>query len=157
VLILPITAQTLPNLKALWHFLLDTTVSNCYKLSPPNKATSAHHRWIEQLSNGLLIRAERSAATQPPPPPSNRIPLSDRVRKAVTGEHYKERLERAHYCVACSAEDNLTTKKADKRKVFGNLSHNSRRKVSGTGIEKRRERYPRSIWGCGLCRVALCR
>lgn len=142
--------------KLLWHFLLDTTVGNCYKVSPPNKLTSSHYKFVQRLARDLLLRAQRPQG-KPLPPPHQKL-LSECVRKVVASEHVNIRLPGpAKYCTACTSTGTILTAKAQERKVFGNLSHNSRRKVPGTSIEKRRERSSRSLWGCEVCNLSFCR
>ena len=83
--------------KALWHFLLDTTITNCYKIAhcseeqPWGKASNhrAHRQFNEAVYIGLFEHSERLT------PPSNRTSakhpertkLTDWIHPAPAREH----------------------------------------------------------------------
>ena len=149
----------LKNWKPLWHFLLDTTVCNCFKIASttPQKPYTElrshvrHRAFNMELINGLYENSERLNAPARPRRHLKPNKLSHLVSKAPAVEH--EELIRmsntGRPCEACNSI-NRTANKPFKRKALTELSNNS--VVGG----KRRKRVPRSIYGCGLCRIHLC-
>ena len=145
--------------KPLWHFLLDNTVCNCFKIActTPQKpytelrSHARHKAFNMELVNELYENSERLNASIRPRQDTKSQKLSKLVHKAPAIEH--EELIRLGNepkpCEACSSAGRLIETDV-KRKAFTELSNNSI--VGG----KRRKRGSRSRYGCGVCRIHLC-
>ena len=145
--------------KALWHYLLDTTITNAYKLThctaeKPygyDSKHSSHKRFRIALANELYAHSRRLHDI-----PTSRITIAPRrladLVKAVPA-HLHEGIEvdrkETAYCVACRGAGRVATSYL-KRKPLNELQNNSMR---GGG---RRQRGPRTQHQCGVCRIALC-
>ena len=147
----------LKSWKSLWHFLLDTTIVNIYKIAhclskEPYKGS--HRAFRVQLASQLFEDSERltGAAVRPP-----RLSLSSRVHPAAARDH--GRLERmgnkAKACVVYSYVGRKVEKPAEIRKPLMELSVNTV-KTSRLDIRKRPQQTPRGLFGCKLCGIAIC-
>ena len=146
--------------KPLWHFLLDTTVCNSYKIAnaTPERPHAESHNHIShmafrsELAAQLFNRSERLSGLKSSFRGCKPNLLADKVNHAP--EHAHEGLIRLGNvpkdCEACISARRVGQHQAKKRKPLGELSINS--KVA----EKRRLRAPRSQYGCGLCKIHLC-
>ena len=153
--------------KPLWHFLLDTTICNSYKivnaieLKPHGESRDhyTHLNFRSALVAELFERSERlprnqddeapiGAPTHGPKPKT----LAQLVNHSPEWAH--ERLTRLggrqYYCVACSFAGRTSVSQTRPRVPLQELSRNS--KVAS----KRRQRPRRSYYGCGLCGLYLC-
>ena len=148
------------NWKPLWHFLLDITIINCYKIHhcmPRRRKKS----WIQysqrefraRLASQLFERSERTSGRPVPVKAS----LASRVHPASRRDH--GRLERmgdgVKACVPCLLAGRGVAKPAQIRKPLQELSTNSVR-PSDLANRKRRQRAPRGIYGCKLCGIHIC-
>ena len=145
--------------KPLWHFLLDTTVCNCFKIASatpqrPYTELQSHDRhktFNMELINGLYENSERLHAPACPRRSMKPNKLSLLVHKAPAFQH--EKLLRLgddpKACEACNSAGRVVVNVL-KRKPLTELSNTS---ITGG---KRRNRVPRSIHGCALCKIHLC-
>jgi hypothetical protein len=145
--------------KPLWHFLIDTMACNCYKLStygePGHIQRSSHRRFLADLTDGLLQRSSSSTNTRPYPP--TRTILREHVKAVDIQEHRHIRLPgKGGYCKACQEAGREVTPRK-KRRVFTELSAQSIRIVPDTIFKGRRVRTPRTLYGCDVCKVFLCK
>ena len=148
--------------KPLWHFLLDITVCNSFKIAnttsqKPHEVSRdhiSHLTFCSELATSLFADSERLphyGPTKPHPGGLKRKSLAEQVNHAPEYAHeasIKLGNEQKD-CEAC-VEAGRLGKPAKKRKTLGELSVNS--KVG----EMRRLRAPRSLYGCGLCKIHLC-
>ena len=140
--------------KPLWHFLLDTTITNAYKISycTPERPNAepwehlSHRRFRTRLAGQLFSHSERLGA-----PFQSREDLSKHVHSAREPDHgFPIRMKGTKKtCIACLCDGRIS-RDCSTRKPLAELSTNSIR------VQKRRERAPRSSFGCGLCGIYLC-
>ena len=147
----------LKSWKSLWHFLLDTTIVNAYKIThclPEEPYEGSHRAFRIQLASQLLEHSERLTGMPSRPP---KVSLSSRVHPAAARDH--GRLERmgnkAKACVVCSYLGRKVEKPAEIRKPLQELSVNTV-KTSRLDIRKRPQQTPRGLFGCKLCGIAIC-
>ena len=142
--------------KPLFHFLIDTIVTNCYKLSSfatpgwPHKA--GHKDFMVDLVNALFEHSVRPANTS-----ETCLSMSQIVPQTPINHGYKpviiNRVDKT--CSACAeAGRRNTIIRSSGRKPLHKLSHNSvvRR---GKDLECLK-RTPCTRFGCRLCRIPLC-
>jgi hypothetical protein len=146
--------------KPLWHFLLDTTTVNAFKLStdcnPGHLHRCAHRKWLQKLINELFLRADTSPESDLQPHTHTNI--RDYVAAIDSDEHHQVRLPgKKGYCKACQDRRNLASKYPLRKLVFTETSHNSRRKMPGTDIIGRRRREPTTVSGCDACGIHICK
>ena len=140
--------------KPLWHFLLDTTITNAYKIAHcrPERPNAepwedlSHKRFRTRLASQLFDQSERIGAPFQP-----REALSKHIHPARESDHgLCVNLDRGNKpCMACMCNKG-TTQSQYARKPLAELATNSIR------AGKRRERPPRSRYGCRLCGIHLC-
>lgn len=155
------------NWKALWHLLLDITLTNAYKIArcseeqPWGKPTNhkAHRQFNEAVYLGLFEHSERLRLKCGPMSTTKKHPertkLSDWVHPAPAHEHGEPEVlgVKQKLCLACKYAGRrrpagLTQQPA--RKPLGELS------VNTTRAKKRRDRVPRSRYGYKLCHHKDC-
>ena len=142
--------------KPLWHFLLDTTITNSYKIAhyKPERVkklfreTHGHREFRIQLATQLFEHSERL----PGKPPLLKHSLSARVHPAAAIDHGRiyRMGGKPQACVPCLCAGRKVAP-ARPRKPLLELSNNS---VMAKG--KRRERVSRSLFGCKLCGIYIC-
>ena len=148
------------NWKPLWHFLLDTTVVNCYKIHHciPKRLNQPWIRYSQRefrvrLASQLFEHSERISGHPNP----TKASLSSRVYPAAAREH--GRLEhmggKAKRCVVCLLAGRKVEKPAEIRKPLLELSVNTVR-TPLSGVRKRPQQTPRGLFGCKLCGIAIC-
>ena len=150
----------LKSQKALYYFLLDTTVANCYKLStklvPGHWSTcSAHKAFREDLVSALFEYGERLIK---PPGLVNIIEDAD-IHKALVEEHGQRPIwlgNKQRSYVACVSAGRKTTIKPKARKPLMKLSVNTIQKPRDSKEWVRRRRPPKTKLGCPLCNIHLC-
>ena len=147
------------NWKPLWHFLLNIIIVNYYKIHHyiPKRWNKS---WIQysqrefraRLVNQLFEHSERLSGK----PSLIRASLSSRVHPAVDRDHGGlERMDRkSKNCVICLAVGRKVSKSRSIRKPLSNLSANTVR-PRDSYQRKRRERVPRTIFGCRLCNIYI--
>lgn len=146
------------NWKSLWHFLLDTTIVNAYKIAVPSnnqsypriRKGSAHLAFRNDLAMGLFAHSERLDGSKPPAPTRT---LQDLVVPAPVDAHeFAGKLTDGcpKDCLACRSAGRLNQDPKIKRKALGELNPNS---LVG---KKRRHRTKRPQSGCVLCNIHLC-
>ena len=141
--------------KALWHFLLDATIVNKYKIAVPSstqgfssiRKKSSHMRFRIDLATELFRRSERLKGKAPGPKKS----LHHLVNSASAEAHEQAtRLSGSlKACEACKAAKRVSTR-WPKRKPLQELHPNNLR------TNGRRNRIPRTFAGCALCNIHLC-
>ena len=147
------------NWKPLWHFLLDITIVNCFKIHycMPKKPYQSRIQYSRRefrtkLASQLLEHSERICGK----PTSIKASLSCRVHPAAPREHGSlERIgDRAKRCVVCSIAGRKVEKVVQIRKPLSELSINAGRTLSD--VRKRPKQIPRGLFGCKLCGIAIC-
>ena len=141
--------------KPLWHFLLDTTITNAYKIAhcTPERPNGepwehlSHKRFRTRLASQLFSHSQRIGK-----PFQRREALSKYVYAAKESDHghIVNMRNKSRYCVVCTHTKRHSGNKPA-RKPLGDLSTNSIR------VSQRRDRPPRSIYGCALCNIHICR
>ena len=146
--------------KPLWHFLLDTTIVNCYKIHRcvPKRLNQS---WIQysqrefrvRLASQLFEHSERISGR----PISIKASLSTRVHPATASDHggLERMSDGVKVYVPCLLAGRGVPKPAKSRKPLLELSVNSVR-PSDLANRKRRRRAPRGIHGCKLCGIHIC-
>ena len=141
----------------LWHFLLDTTVINCWKIaqtSPKSRFGKQKNRFthkdiIDELINELFNKFERLA------PRKSRLPLANQIRQITSTHHQMVILNtKAKPCQVCVEQKRHVQKHRAQRKALGELNTNVRR--SSSELKERKDCYPRSRFGCSTYNVYLC-
>jgi len=150
----------LKSWKSLYHFLLDTTVTNCYKLSTKSvpgywPTRSAHKAFREELVDALFNHGERLTK---PPGPVNTMEDAD-IHKAPAEEHGQRPVRlgnKQRSCAACVTAGRKTKIKPEVRKPLMELSVNTTQKSRDSKEWVRRRRPPKTKLGCPLCNIHLC-
>ena len=150
--------------KPLWHFLLDTTITNSYKIAyyKPERVervqktfreTHGHREFRIQLATQLFEHSERISGI----PSTPKVSLSSRVHPAAWRDHgHVNRMgTKAKYCVPCSYAGRVIPTPGKIRKPLLEMSVNSVR-PRDLDKRKRRQRPPRGIHGCKLCNIHIC-
>ena len=149
----------LKNWKPLWHFLLDTTVINSYKIHHcmPEHSYQPRYQYSQRqfrvkLASQLFERSERLSGR----PCSIKTSLSTRVHPIAAMNHGRlvRMRDKVKACVPClCAGRNVAA--ARPRKALMELKNSS---VRPRNLEqgKRRERVPRGLYGCKLCGIHIC-
>ena len=146
--------------KSLWHFLLNTTIVNSYKIINIIELRSytklrkhdSHKLFRMKLIQKLYDHFERIAKFFSDLHDHKRKELTQLVRHASAIEHdiRVQLSEKLHYCLSCQISSRIA-RKASVRKPLQNLSTNSIR------AEQRRQRPAKSSLGCELCRMFICK
>ena len=145
--------------KALWHFLLDTTITNAYLQahSTPNRPWAEHwthwtHRSFRtRLVNQLFDQSERLQKSAHAPQS-----LQELVHRAAPRDHgcLQKLGNIPRICVPCRNASRKTSRAQPIRKPLEELSVNT---VKTTKIDRKRpERIPRTRYGCKLCQMYIC-
>jgi hypothetical protein len=149
--------------KPLFHFLFDTIVGNCYKLS--SYSAAAGH--LRQDSHAAFRRALRHALLQastqltiPRAPQPGRKRTDDVTWKPLVEHNLTKLWTKPKNCSACiEAGRKATQEKAHRgaRKPLAGLSTNTTRKSIYSKDWKRPRRAPRTLYGCSTCEIPFCR
>lgn len=142
------------NWKPLWHFLLDTAITNAYqiahyRLGKPfgeSNRKFTYRAFRMQLMEGLFAYSIRLKSSLNA---AKLLPLVELARPDRASDHTRSKMERIGYCVACQRAGRKA-KERPTRIVLGELSANSI--IGGTT----RQRGPRVQEGCALCNIHLC-
>ncbi|KAF1980703.1 hypothetical protein K402DRAFT_387684, partial [Aulographum hederae CBS 113979] len=111
--------------KALFRWLLFTTVSNCWVLWRAQRTRSGtqgkskigtHREFNEHVALSLLRRAKEA------PEYRSRVPLSEHVNQSIGTQHYLGKLKKRGYCIACRARAVSTH---SRRRVLSEVDVNS--------------------------------
>lgn len=144
--------------KPLWHFLLDTTIVDSYKLHRCAPKGSYNQPFSQRefrviLASQLFNHSERLSGK----PSTIKSSLSSRVHPAAERDHGGLECmgNKAFTCVVCLNAGRRTSKTAQIRKPLQELSVNSVRPPD-LDKRKRRERAPRTRYGCKLCGIYIC-
>lgn len=146
----------LENWKPLWHFLLDTAVTNAYKIGycSPERPWAHHHEYHthREFRTNLVIQlyehSERLGDERTIPKVGA---LADYAHLTPPFEHDEPiKIGGFGYCVVCLCTGRSAIGRP-KRKALTKLSVNSLRNK-----QRRHQRAPRSLYGCRLCKVHLC-
>lgn len=148
--------------KPLWHFLLDVTITNGYKIAhcTPERPNGegwrhySHKQFRTKLASQLFGHSERLGVYRQPPKP-----LSAHVYQATEREHgHITSMGSTKYCKACECAKRPVRKQAAIRRPLGKLSVNSTVNAGTNTHQKRRDnRCSRTKYGCKLCGIHLCR
>ena len=149
----------LKNWKPLWHFLLDTTITNCYKLyrfHPQSLQLKDRYKQKEFRTKLAIELFNHSERTTPAPGRPARIgPLTQYVIPDVANQHQHVLLSQVpKACVPCRVAERRP-KGIKKRKALGELSHNVQR--PGQVDKKRKVERRKSRHGCKLCNIYICK
>ena len=146
--------------KPLWHFLLDTTIVNSYKIINTTELrpyAELRKHGSHKLFRMDLVQELYDHSTRVASPPGGfkgykKKELAQLVRCAPPVEHgiRVQLSEGLHYCVPCSIGHRIA-RKTTVRKPLEQLSMNS------ILAEKRRQRSPLTSLGCKLCRMFICK
>ena len=146
------------NWKPLWHFLLDTTTTNCFKLYRHHSETAqahslGHKDFLIKLVIDLFDYSERISA----PAPSIPKPLIQYVVPDMASQHQHGLLsKRPKSCIVCRAKGKRPSEEGTmKRKALGELSRNIARPDRPS--IKRPLEMKRTTWGCRLCKQPICK
>jgi hypothetical protein len=126
--------------KALWHFLWNVAVTNSFILS----GQKDHSKWITSLIKVLLEKGD-SCITAILAKKRKRDPISKEANPISDGQHHGMVSQKRGECVVCRRKGSA---RAPKRKALGELS---------TNIQGQTKRPPSSSYGCGICKVSLCK
>ncbi|KAF2815338.1 uncharacterized protein BDZ99DRAFT_550066 [Mytilinidion resinicola] len=151
--------------KPLWSFLLDTVVGNSYMLllyrPEPGSGERAlrqdtHLQFCRDLRDKLLhasIRYRQQDSMQRAKGPM------DLVWRPVNEHQHVKMFTKQPTCAGCSAKHRATSKPhLGARKALAELSVNTtQKKREDSRGWKRRERPPRTNWGCSVCNIPFCR
>ena len=145
--------------KSFWHFLLDTTITNSYKIINITekrsyaklKQNSAHKVFRNDFITDLFEHSERITESRDSRPDIN-ISLVEIVYKALVWEHETiQKLDnKDKYCMMCSQTQ---CKQIRTRRVTKSLQKLSRNSLIRN---QRRRRDSRTVYGCRLCDISLC-
>lgn len=146
--------------KPLWHFLLNISLVNCYKLSSQSSpghwpTRSAHKAFRLELIESLFNYLVRLAKQKKPP-----ATMGDKdIHKVLAEEHGRGPvlLFRNHRgCAACIAAGKKSSNTKHPRKPLTELSINTIKKPRDSKDWKKPKRPPRTRNGCPLCKIPLC-
>lgn len=153
--------KTWKTWKALFHFLLNIVIVNCYLLSSykpfayrANREES-HKQFRKDLRKALFQQSTRPAQIHSRPP----RPSTDNIIYEPAKEHKLVKLwNKQHSCSACIEARRKTTDRPHRgrRKALSELSENTVKKPRGSKDWKRPARAPRTLWGCSICRIPFC-
>jgi hypothetical protein len=144
--------------KPLFNFLLHTITTNCYKLSSfttpgwPHKA--GHKAFLQKLIYKLFEQSSRV-----PKSSSKRVSTNNIVWQPLEFHGYKpEKInDKLVTCSACLEAGRKASQRLSRRKPLVELSASSVRRNSGnSNSRQRRQRAPKTRFGCRLCRIPLC-
>ena len=149
--------------KPLFHFLLDTVISNCYLLSsyPPTdrraSRTEGHKQFQIDLRNALFEHSIRKQKAYTQKQPIRRS--TDDIIWVPTALHKLVRLfPKEVHCSACiEAGRRAEESSMGRRKSLSELSPNTTRKPRDSKEWQRRKRAPRTHFGCSICKIPFCR
>lgn len=147
--------------KSLWHFLLNTTICNCYKIinNTSTRFHAKHHDHIIyrifrfELIMQLFVQSKRLS--------SSKFVSRELKRKFETNdvnstsksihEQCRKLKDVVKKCWVCSRVQRKMINSRKKRKTLAKLSINNLIK------NKRRERVSRTRYECELCKLHLCK
>ena len=145
--------------KALWHFLLDTTITNAYLQASSSPARPwaedrdnwKHREFRIRLANQLFDHSERLQWC-----PFTAQPMAELVHRAAPRDHGKlQKLGNIpRTCIPCRNAHRKTSRAQPIRKPLEELSVNTVRVIRKE--RKRPERIPRTRHGCALCQMYIC-
>jgi hypothetical protein len=145
--------------KPLFHSLLNTTVTNAYKLSSMCTRGWVHHAshkaFREALINSLLKHSASQARAD-----RAQVTMEDIQWYPVIYHGYKavKINQKQKACSACLATGRKSRiKKLSNRKPLCELSANTTKRSHDSKDFKRPQRAPRTTYGCRLCRMPLCK
>ena len=119
------------NWMALFHWHLDASLVNAFKLCEPMGTTQEHQKFLENVIVSLLREGGDTHRSRSPPSPAI-IQL-----KLLRGNHEWQDLDAIRMCIICRQDV--------RERGFG-------REISGN-----RGNAPKTRGGCGVCKVFLCR
>ena len=143
--------------KPLFHFLLNTIIGNCYLLSSYRPVDryychkKLHKQFRKDLRKALFQNSIRARKHPYYATPSR--PLINEIIWEPVVEHKLVKLsEQQRNCSGCIEARRMSTEPhIARRKPLADLSVNTTQKG------KRRQRVPRTQFGCSVCRIPFCR
>ena len=145
--------------KPLFHFILDTIVTNYFKMSSFANRGWPHHAghkvFLERLVNSLFEHSIRVAKSSRTRVPMNRILWYPAVEHGYKPEKINEKPMACSACLEAGRKSSI--KKLSARKPLCELSQNTTRKPRDSRDWKRPLRAPRTQFGCRLCKIPLCK
>ena len=137
--------------KALWSFLLDVTVVNCYKLSVYGHKDEPRRRRTRQkdFRKGLIMGLIKLGDSLMPRTRHTTADLGDSICMLSPSRHSLVPGGTLITCRGCKELGN-TGPSSSTRKPLGELSSNIRQ-------GERRKRPTRTTFQCDVCRIGLCR
>lgn len=135
--------------KSLWHWLLDLSVVNAYRLSrtqpdAPNYRQARQFDFRQRLIVQIMAISERTFSKA-----STNLPPLPQAVCAIQSGHEITQGSKWRLCKACTATGR-TAIAGTKRKALGEISQNTLR--NGDRVK----RPPRTTWGCEICQIPLC-
>ena len=144
--------------KALWHFLLDTTTINCYKIAycseedPWGKPNNyrAYRQFLEAIYLSLFQQSERLPGKEH----QLRTQLSTQIHRAPAHEHGEVEV------LGIKHQEYLSCKQAGRKRTPGTTNQPTRKPLQELSInvkrgQKRRDRTSRSRYRCKFCNINL--
>ena len=144
--------------KPLWHFLLDTTVTNCFKLyyhHPQAPATRSDRMEQKDFRIKLAIELFDHSERTTLPLSITPKPLTHYVIPDTASEHRHAVLSsKSQAYIVCRVAGRRPVVGSKKRKPLGELAHNINRTYR---VKKRKAEVKKTKYGCLLCKLAICR
>jgi hypothetical protein len=146
--------------KPLFHFLLDTSITNSYKLSSYYNTSDGlgHKKFRKDLRDELFTRVTRHDHSSPRKRSlSPRKTISDIIWQPVEEHklvHLGGKLQNCSACVEGGRKSDI--EHIGRRKPLADLSINTTRKPRDSQEWERPKRAPRTLYGCSVCKIPLC-
>ena len=147
--------------KPLYHFLLNITISNCYKLSAKSIPSyqlkrSAHKAFREELIKALFNNGKRLTK-----PTGCTVIIEDKdIYKAPAKEHGQGPMwifSKQQSCAVCVRASRKASIELKARKPLIELSESTIQKPHGSKDWVRRQRPPRTRFSYSLYKIRLCK
>ncbi|KAF2808528.1 uncharacterized protein BDZ99DRAFT_478014 [Mytilinidion resinicola] len=151
--------------KPLFSFLLDIAVGNSYMLSSYRPEPGSGERALRRDSHLQFCRDLRDAllhasvCVRKPPSKEGMKGWMDIVWKPVREHQLVKQFTKQPTCAACSYKHRTSSQPhRGNRKPLADLSINTTMKSREDSRGwKRRQRPPRTNWGCSVCHIPLCK
>jgi hypothetical protein len=149
--------------KPLFHFLLNTVLGNCHHLSsykPLDRRANrhdTHKQFRKDLRNNLFEHSVRIKTTRTPKDSTRRS--TNEILWHPVREHKLIKLwSRPRNCSAyIEAGRKTQVQHMGRRKALADISPNSTKKLCDSSDWQRPRRAPRTLFGCSVCKMPLCR
>ena len=154
--------------RPLFHFLLDTAITNAYKIAYSTHKRPWGNSWTDdthmsfrqKLAAQLFDKSERLQITGARLQGIKR-PLKQQVHRAGPVDHGTMPVKlgnKQKNCAVCVANKRVVseTSQRTKRKPLQELSPNTI-KLAAHWEKRRRDQYPKGLYGCKLCNMHICK